>query len=324
MGLVLFLTNQCNLKCKYCFVSKNKEQMSFDTYVKVINEYKDITRNITFFGGEPLLCFDRIKEIVDYNEKNNINVSYNLNTNALLLEKNVLDYCLSKKMLLNVSLDGNEASNILNRCNSEQFKKSLKNIKNAIKREGHVIVNYVIDPSNLSLYFEGIKFLMRNGIKEICLMINYEAIWTKKDIELFKEQSNKVLNYIVKSKRKIKIHPIESKINAVISKKVVKKCNFGRDNLVVSATGKYYPCMHFLNSSEYEISTKGQKFENISNVSKCLNCNYLDYCSNNCMCKNNKQNPLSEVNVNCEFEKIFIRFATSYIIKKVDYILGKK
>ena len=122
MGLVLFLTNQCNLRCKYCFVSKT---MSMDTYKKAIKDYKDVTRNVTFFGGEPLLCFERIKEIVDYNEKNHIDVSYNLNTNALLLEGEVLDYCLEKGMLLNVSLDGTKESNLKNRCNEEQFQRIL-------------------------------------------------------------------------------------------------------------------------------------------------------------------------------------------------------
>ena len=321
MGFVLFLTNQCNLKCKYCFVSKNKETMSFETYKKAIQDYKERVRNITFFGGEPLLCFDRIKEIIAYNEKNKWDFTYNLNTNALLLKDEILDYCLEKKMLLNVSLDGNKKSNIKNRCNEEQFNEILNNIKTAIKRNGNVVVNYVIDPSNVEDYFEGIKFLVEQGIKEICLMINYEAIWKKKDIDIFREQNNKVIDYLVTEQKKTKIHPIDSKVNAIVARKDVVKCNFGNDNLIVSTKGEYYPCMHFLNQEEYRIKDKNEKMENTVDVKRCISCEYLPYCSNNCMCKNKKQRKESEVDVNCEFEKIMIRSATDYIIKQIDSVM---
>ena len=316
MALVLFLTNKCNLNCKYCFVKKNNEVLSLDNYIKTINIYKNVTGNVTFFGGEPLLCFDLIKDIVKYNKDNNINVGYNLNTNALLLENDILDYCLDNKFLLNVSLDGNKESNLLNRCNEKEFNRILKNIKTAIKRGGKVVVNYVITPNNLDMYYDGIKFLIDNDIKEICLMIDYENIWTKKDINKFKKNTNKVVDLLVDNR--IIIHPLESKIRAIIDKREVKKCNFGKENLIVNTKGEYYPCMNYVNNKDYIIDDIYKEFENTTDISKCFHCNYIKYCSNNCMCKSNKQNPKSEVDVNCEFEKIFIRAATDYIIKIID------
>ena len=294
--------------------------MTINTYIKVIEELKDSTNHITFFGGEPLLCFDLIKEIVKYNEENNIKTKYNVNTNALLLENDILDYCIEKDFLLNVSLDGTKESNLLNRCNEDQFNKILNNIKKAIEKDGNVIVNYVIDPNNINSYYKGIKFLVENNITKICLMINYEAKWTNKDIELFKKQHDKVIDILLENTN-IKIYPFESKVEAITSKTPVKKCNFGNDNVIISYEGNKYPCMGFVNKEDYLIKENNQQFENTVNVEKCLNCKYLPYCSNNCMCKYAKIHKDSEVDPNCCFEKIFIKSATDYIIRKIDNVL---
>ena len=155
-------------------------------------------------------------------------------------------------------------------------------------------------------------------------MINYDTIWTKKNIQDFKEQNDRVIDYLVEKQEKIKIYPIDSKIKAIVNKQEVKKCNFGKDNLIVSTNGEYYPCMHFMNREEYKIHSRKQEMKNTVNISKCIHCSYLPYCSNNCMCKSAKQHKESEVDVNCEFEKIFIRSATNYIVHKIDGVLGKK
>ena len=320
MSVVLFLTNQCNLKCKYCFVPKCKETMNLDTYIKVINKLKDNNNHLTFFGGEPLLYFDLIKKIVKYNEDNNIELKYNINTNALLLEDEILDYCLEKEFLLNVSLDGTKESNIINRCNEEQFNKILKNIKAAINKKGNVIVNYVIDPSNINNYYEGIKFLVDNQIYTICLMINYEAKWKKTDIEIFEKQQDKVIEFLLEN-RHVTLLPLESKIESIASNTPVKKCNFGNDNVIVSTKGELYPCMGFVNNKDYLIKEEKQQFKNTVDITKCTNCKYLPYCSNNCMCKYVKVDKESEVDPNCCFEKIFIKSATNFIINKIDNIL---
>lgn len=322
MSLVLYLTNQCNLKCKYCFVPKCKKTMTMDTYKKIIQEHKKTEKHLTFFGGEPLLCFDLIKDIIKYNEDNKIKLKYNLNTNALLLENEVLDYCIEKEFLLNVSLDGTKESNLLNRCDEVQFNKILTNIKSAIKKNGNVIVNYVIDPNNVKNYYEGIKFLISNDITQICLMINYEAKWTKKDIECFEKQHNEVVNLLLEN-NDLKLYPFDSKIEAISRKTPVRKCNFGNDNIIISVEGNKYPCMGFVNNEEYLIKEKNQSFENTVNVSKCIDCKYLQYCSNNCMCKYAKTHKESEVDANCCFERIFIKSATDFIIKKIDRVLEK-
>lgn len=85
----LILTSNCNLKCTYCFEDRdnckvdsvklklNDEEMKYSTAIDAIEYFKDIAiRNndnmlqINFFGGEPLLKFNIIKDIVKYCDEN--------------------------------------------------------------------------------------------------------------------------------------------------------------------------------------------------------------------------------------------------------------
>lgn len=129
--LTFEVTGLCNLKCVYCCYGdyydgfdSNRFNMSFDKAKNIIdylfyfwkNERicnPDIDFYISFYGGEPLLNFDLIKEIIEYSTsklKKYRNVKYSMTTNAVLLDK-YIDYLVDKNVLLLVSLDGNSDGN---------------------------------------------------------------------------------------------------------------------------------------------------------------------------------------------------------------------
>lgn len=131
--LVFEVTNCCNLRCYYCVYSnlyegfdiRQNENLSIDKAKQMINYLFDIwsqeenygtnirTTWIGFYGGEPLLNINFIKEIIKYIEsQKNINryFKFNMTTNAILLDK-YMDYLVEKKIDLLISLDGNEFNN---------------------------------------------------------------------------------------------------------------------------------------------------------------------------------------------------------------------
>lgn len=141
--LVFEVTDACNLKCKYCAFSdlytgyderKNK-YLSFGQAKKIIdylvnfwkeNSSDDFPKrlNIGFYGGEPLLNFKLIKEVIAYLESLGDfgrTLSYSMTTNGTLLDK-YIDYLVEKKFNLLVSLDGDESAQGFrvyhNGCNS--------------------------------------------------------------------------------------------------------------------------------------------------------------------------------------------------------------
>lgn len=124
-------TERCNLKCKYCsysdlyndhYIRKNKD-MSFEMAKTLIdyfnqssNSPKDKSYNrllyISFYGGEPLINFDFIQEVVKYIGSLNIKrkIQFSITTNALLIEKHI-DFLVENQFNTLISIDGNELHN---------------------------------------------------------------------------------------------------------------------------------------------------------------------------------------------------------------------
>lgn len=71
MQYIIHLTDACNLRCKYCYENKSIRDFSFDNITKLIdNELKQKSEyaNIYFYGGEPLLKKQMIKDTISYIE----------------------------------------------------------------------------------------------------------------------------------------------------------------------------------------------------------------------------------------------------------------
>ena len=119
-ALCLHVAHTCNLNCSYCFASQGKYQgeralMTFEVGKRAIDfliENSKGRRNleVDFFGGEPLMNWDVVKQVVAYarevEKEHNKNFRFTLTTNGLLIDDEVIEY--SNKEMHNVvlSLDG--------------------------------------------------------------------------------------------------------------------------------------------------------------------------------------------------------------------------
>ena len=132
--LVFEVTDSCNLECTYCCCrdfyenydkreakclslekAKNLLNYLYHYWQSPLNRSPIRVINIGFYGGEPLLNFNLIKQIVAYvedlqNKTNLFSFSFGMTTNGLLLGK-YMDYLVKKKFELLVSLDGNKSNN---------------------------------------------------------------------------------------------------------------------------------------------------------------------------------------------------------------------
>lgn len=130
--IVFEVTNHCNMKCKYCgygllydnYDERDTVHMSFDvakTLLIYLKKYWNTELNlyyhqnifISFYGGEPLLNFNLIKQIVTYLNNNPVEskkFTFSMTTNALLLDK-YMDFIVENKFRLLISLDGGATNN---------------------------------------------------------------------------------------------------------------------------------------------------------------------------------------------------------------------
>lgn len=119
--LTIVLNQKCNFNCKYCLYCDSYKQrknldntsMKIETAKKAIDFYlkhsKNIKhKNITIYGGEPLLDFEKLSKLIKYARKkyNSKDLRINLTSNGYLINKKIINFFNENKIFLNISFDG--------------------------------------------------------------------------------------------------------------------------------------------------------------------------------------------------------------------------
>lgn len=120
--ITLQVTQSCNLRCSYCVYSEvnNEKQrshsaqfMSFETAKKAVDFLLEHSIdsdhvNISFYGGEPLLAFHLIQEVISYAEDVFLgkDIKFNLTTNCTLLNDEIVEYFVKHNVHMMISIDG--------------------------------------------------------------------------------------------------------------------------------------------------------------------------------------------------------------------------
>ena len=119
-SMCLNVAHDCNLRCEYCFAAKGdfgcgRKLMPLEVGKKAIDfliEHSKGRRNLEldFFGGEPLMNFKVVKQIVEYarsqEEKHNKKFRFTLTTNGVLLNDEVMEFCNKEMGNVVLSIDG--------------------------------------------------------------------------------------------------------------------------------------------------------------------------------------------------------------------------
>ncbi|HOT06715.1 MAG TPA: radical SAM protein [Methanotrichaceae archaeon] len=155
--LLLGVTEDCNLRCKYCIYSDfykhsrgySEKYMNFFTAKKAIDNYFSLLEmgkrfnplrrpTIGFYGGEPLLNFKLIEKCVDYIEQNYYKTMFVMTTNGCLLDEEKAKWLMKHDFMIIVSLDGPEQEHNRNRIYANgrgTFKDIMKNIRPIMKAD---------------------------------------------------------------------------------------------------------------------------------------------------------------------------------------------
>ena len=155
--LILNVTENCNMRCKYCYLSEEYEftrnrtshMMDFQTAKKALDLFFDKQRiikqqnpgkavGISFYGGEPLLNLDLIKRCVEYTKNNcPLKFGFYITTNGTLLKDDVVDYLVDNNFNIFISLDGNKDEHDKNRVDANgkgTYDRIAKNIERLVER----------------------------------------------------------------------------------------------------------------------------------------------------------------------------------------------
>ncbi|MDI9483449.1 MAG: thioether cross-link-forming SCIFF peptide maturase [Bacillota bacterium] len=342
-ALCLHIAHDCNLRCRYCFAGKGdyngeRGKMSVSVGKKAIDFVINSSGNrrnieIDFFGGEPLLNLDTVKEIVEYareKEKEfNKHFRFTITTNGILLNDSNMDYLNDTMDNIVLSIDGRKEVNDEMRVRVDgsgcykdilpKFQKlaSIRGTKDYYVRGTYTARN--LDFSNDVLH------LAEKGFDQIS--IEPVVLPDGSGIEIKKEhlpalfcEYEKLAAALLKHRRQgSRVNFFHFMLDLEAGPCIIKRlkgCGAGSEYLAVTPDGGLYPCHQFANNTEYKL---GDVFNGINRYDivnefnrinvyakeKCRDCWAKFYCSGGCTANawqfHNKLDDVYEIG--CELQK---------------------
>ena len=322
-ALCLHICHDCNLRCRYCFADEGayhakREFMSPETAKKAIdflirNSGDRKVLETDFFGGEPLMNFDVVKETVYYAKeeaaKRGKKFLFTLTTNGLLLKDDIAEFLNAEMENVVLSLDGRKEVHdaVRKTANGKgSFDLVIENLKNFVRIRGdkHYYVRGTFTAKNLD-FSKDVLFLADNGFDSISM----EPVVTDiPDLAITKEHLSRVceeydllcdkyLEYLAKGKGFNFFHfNVDLEGGPCLSKRV-SACGAGNEYFSVLPNGDIYPCHQFAGDKEFRMGSvfEGKidkelrgKFKNscLFTRKKCENCFAKFICSGGCSANN--------------------------------------
>ncbi|MGN1052585.1 MAG: radical SAM protein, partial [Candidatus Scatosoma sp.] len=291
--ITLTLTQSCNLNCSYCFEANKKNNvMSFDTARHIVDrelndaDYEEY--EIDFFGGEPFLEFELIKNVFNYTIKTYPKkpLLFTATTNGTLVHGEIQDWLKKRANMFccGLSLDGTKRMHDINRCNSfdsidiEFFHKTWPEQE----------MKMTVSQETLPFLSEGILFMHEHNYA-FTVNLAFDIDWSAKDNALILEREMmKLIEYYLANPE---ITPCTLlsvpiwKVSVDETKSSFRQCGAGIEMVSYDFDGKSYPCQFFMPLSIGE--EKARRAENLvfpENVGKdsfcgeCRNCMAVEIC----------------------------------------------
>ncbi|HQU31080.1 MAG: radical SAM protein [Planctomycetia bacterium] len=316
MKYTLCITQQCNMRCQYCYIDKKDTEMSLSIAKKIVdfifkNTPSKEKIDIGFFGGEPLLEFELIKKITETIENhpsfNKKLVELTVVTNGTIFSDEIADFLNEHHIGFCLSCDGPPFVQDTLRC-LQDGKGSSSIVTNTIRRAKEtllsVLVNAVYHPQTFRYLPHVVEYLASLGLKRIYLNPDFSAPWSKKEAELLSEIygqiSKQYIDFYLQKKPHF-ISLIDSKIAVILGEgyKPLDRCKMGTGEFAFTPSGNIYPCERLIGTdtgnghcigniasglNREQMSCKTAPGMEIN--TECISCSLKDYCMNWCGCSN--------------------------------------
>lgn len=246
--LILLVTENCNFFCKYCYQTKEKKEMNWGTAKKSLDFFfnqKSDSYSLYFLGGEPLLNFSLIKDIVHYlDEKykqSKKKIHYNISTNGSLITDNVLQFFNRYHFIVELSFDGLAQDKSRKKGSFNQILKILKLLKEQPNITLHI--NSVFFPATVDLLSRSVEFILELQVPHFYLSLAMDNPWNQSSIKKLEKELSTAREMTLRHYQKTKNLPID--FYSLPEEKGIWHCSAGQDQITVSAEGEVWGCPLF-------------------------------------------------------------------------------
>mgnify|MGYP004695683055 FL=1 len=319
-ALCLHIAHTCNLNCSYCFASQGKYHgeralMSYEVGKRALDfliENSGTRRNleVDFFGGEPLMNFDVVKQLVAYarsiEKEKNKNFRFTLTTNGVLVDDDVIEF--SNKEMSNVvlSLDGRKEVHDRYRVDyagNGSWEKIVPKFQKFVNARGgkNYYMRGTFTHANPD-FLEDIKTMLNLGFSELSMepvvaASDDPAALTQEDKPVVMKQYEDLAKLMLERDKEGKPftfyhYMIDLKGGPCIYKRI-SGCGSGTEYMAVTPWGDLYPCHQFVGDEKFKLGdiwsgVNNKKIQdefascNVYAREECRDCWARLYCSGGC------------------------------------------
>ncbi|NLA85165.1 MAG: thioether cross-link-forming SCIFF peptide maturase [Clostridiales bacterium] len=357
-AMCLHAAHDCNLRCSYCFAStgdfKGKRSiLDLETGKKALDfliQHSGNRRNleVDFFGGEPLMNFPVVRELVEYGRKQekkyNKKFRFTITTNGLLLNEDILEYINKEFVNVVVSIDGRpEVHDRLRKTCAGTGSYNVimpravklaesRNQTDYYVRGTFTKFNKDFDKDVLHLADAGFKQI---SVEPVVASEEEEYHLSKEDLQEIYDAYDRLLKvYLERKKQGRGFNFFHFQVDMEQGPCAAKRstgCGAGNEYIAVTPEGDIYPCHQFVGNEDFKMGsvldgsfdTEMQKVFRSTNVftkEKCASCWAKFYCSGGCAA--NAQNFSGDIRIpyelGCDMEKK--RLECALAIKALEYL----
>lgn len=255
----LLLTEACDQRCDYCFVEgKGRGRpMDGETARKAVDllfrESRQSPRlKILFFGGEPLLEYDLLEEIVGYAEtkaaRSGQTVIFNMTTNAALLNRPRCAFLARRRVKYLVSIDGPREVHDRHRRRPDGGSSYLlisEKVPLMKEYQPWLGARMTVHPDTAGEMAGSFSHLAELGFSQFLIGPVTGVEWPEEALDLYRDGMIEIarrLKLLLDAGRPLRVNPLEESLEMRAGKKRYRGCRAGRQSLTVTADGLLYPC----------------------------------------------------------------------------------
>ncbi len=319
-ALCLHVAHTCNLNCSYCFASQGKYNgdravMTFETGKRALDfliENSGTRRNleVDFFGGEPLMNWDVVKQLVAYarevEKKHNKNFRFTLTTNGVLVDDEVIEFANREMSNVVLSLDGRKEVHDRFRVDyagKGSWEKIVPKFQKFVEARGNK--EYYMRGTfthNNPDFLNDIKTMLDLGFTELSMepvvcAAGDPSELTLDDLPVVFEQYEKLAELMLKRKREGKpftfYHYMIDLSGGPCIYKRISGCGSGTEYMAVTPWGDLYPCHQFVGDEKFKLGDIWTGVTNTAIQDEFMQCNVYErpecrdcwarlYCSGGC------------------------------------------
>ena len=319
-ALCLHVAHSCNLNCAYCFASQGRYQgeralMSFETGKRALdflieNSGTRVNLEVDFFGGEPLMNWEVVKQLVAYGRSREAEAHkrfrFTLTTNGVLLDDEVIDFCNKEMHNVVLSLDGRKEVHDRLRKNlagEGSYDKIVPKFQRLVESRGgkgyYVRGTYTrnnLDFTNDLFHMADLGFT-ELSMEPVVAAPDDPCALREEDLPILFEQYEILAKEMLKREKEGRpltfYHYMIDLAHGPCIYKRISGCGSGTEYLAVTPWGELYPCHQFVGDPKYSmgdiwkgVTNEGlrEKFRacNVYARPQCADCWAKLYCSGGC------------------------------------------